>query len=250
MNDSNWIAYRKARPHAQLRLFCFPYAGGSAAIFRGWAAEFPDEIEVVPIQPPGREGRLSEPPITRMQPFIEAVLTALRDHFERPFALFGHSMGALVCFELARRLRREGLPLPERLFVSGRSAPQLPDPFPHIHHLPPAQFLDELARLGGTPAEVLANRELMEIFTPLLRADLAVNETYHYEPEAPLACPISAFGGKQDREVPMENIAAWHAQTCADFVKTQFPGDHFFINSARTAVIATIKRQLARPAGK
>ena len=143
-----------------------------------------------------------------------------------PYAFFGHSMGSLISFELVRYLRREGHdPGPVRLFVSGHRAPQLPDPDPPTHHLAEPEFIEELRRLKGTPEEVLQNAELLRLMLPLLRADFALCETYIYRPEKPLTCPITAFGGLQDDEVPRETLAAWHEQTYNSFKLRFFVGE-------------------------
>src|SRR5205814_4666171 len=185
----SWIQYYQSKPQACLRLFCFPYAGGGASIFRTWSENLPPEIEACPIQLPGRESRLLEAPFSQLFSLIEPVAQALLPYLDMPCAFFGHSMGALVSFELARYLRRQHGLSPVHLFVSGRRAPQLSDPDPPIHPLPEAEFLEELRSLKGTPEEVLQNTELLQLLLPLLRADFAVCETYAYAPETPLLCP-------------------------------------------------------------
>jgi medium-chain acyl-[acyl-carrier-protein] hydrolase len=149
-------------------------------------------------------------------------------HSQLPYAFFGHSMGSLVAFELAREMRRRGLPGPELLMVSGHRAPQRPDPEPPIHGLPEHEFLEEIRQLNGTPEAVLKNPELLQLVIPVLRADFEVCETYAYEEETPLACPIAAFGGTEDADVPREDVAAWSHQTTGPFTLRMFPGGHFY----------------------
>ena len=224
-----WISFRKPGREARLRLFCFPYAGAGAVIFRTWSDDLPGDVEVCPVQLPGRGTRLMEPPFTQLPPLVEALAEALVPLLDKPFAFFGHSLGALVSFELARRLRSQYGVHPARLFVSASRAPQVPHRGPPAHTLPEKDFLAELQRLNGTPSELLEHEELMEIMLPLLRADFAVYETYVYSTELPLNCPISAFGGLQDRNVNNSDLEAWRAQTSGSFSLRMFPGDHFFL---------------------
>jgi medium-chain acyl-[acyl-carrier-protein] hydrolase len=224
-----WTSFRKTGSAPRLRLFCFPYAGASAWIYRSWKTGLPADIEVCPVQLPGRGARSTELPFTRLSPLVEALAPALAPLLDKPFAFFGHSLGALVSFELARRIRRDYGVNPERLFVSASRAPQIPHRHSPIHTLPRDEFLAEVRRLNGTPAELLAHQEFMEIMLPLLRADFAIHETYEYSTEPPLDCPISAFGGLQDRRVSNNDLYEWHAQTKASFSLQMLPGDHFFL---------------------
>ena len=224
-----WIPSRKPDPKTRLRLFCFPYAGAGALIFRKWSDALPREVEVCPIQLPGRGTRLKEPPFTKLPSLIEALARALDPLLDKPFAFFGHSLGALIGFELARQIRRQYGLIPVRLFASAGCAPQIPHRALPIHTLPDNQFLAELRRLNGTPRELLDHEELMEVMLPILRADFALYETYLYSTEPPLSCPISAFGGLQDRRVSASDLEAWRSQTSASFSLRMFPGDHFFL---------------------
>ena len=241
---SSWVVTPKPAPSARLRLFCFPYAGGGASVFYSWPRSLPPEVEICAVQLPGREGRLSEPPVGDVRVLVDRFMEALAPWMDRPFAFFGHSNGAMMAFELARRLRREGLPGPVHIFASGRPAPQIPLRDPPIHALPEAEFLQELRRFKGTPEEILQNAEIMELISPMLRADFSLSETYVYDEEAPLAIPISAYGGRTDDEVSEEDVAGWREQTTAAFQMKMFPGDHFFLNGNRTEVLAELSREL------
>jgi medium-chain acyl-[acyl-carrier-protein] hydrolase len=243
--DLRWLAYREVNPRARLRLFCLPYAGGGASVFRGWAAALPADVEVCPVQLPGRESRLREPPFERARPLVEALAGALEPHLGMPFALFGHSMGAMLCFELARELRRRQWPPPLHLFVSGRRAPQLPAREAPIHDLPEPEFLARLRELNGTPEEVLGHAELMRLLIPVLRADFAVNETYVFTPGEPLDLGISAFGGLGDPEVSRDELEAWREQARGAFRLRLLPGDHFFLHGARDLITESVARDLA-----
>jgi medium-chain acyl-[acyl-carrier-protein] hydrolase len=239
-----WILRPRPEPRARVRLFCFPYAGGGASPFRAWAGGLPPEVELCPVQLPGRESRLGEPAYTRLAPLVAALVTALRGHLDKPYAFFGHSLGALLAFELVRALRRAGAPPPRHLFVSGYRAPHLPDPEPPLHMLPGPALWDELRRLNGTPPEVLDNAELRRLIEPTLRADFAIDETYVYTPDEPLACPISAFGGLVDTDVSGEMLAAWRRHTHDSFALRMLPGDHFFIHSSRTLLLDALGQDL------
>lgn len=224
-----WAIYPRPNPSASLRLFCFPSAGGGAAMFRGWAQLSP-EVEVVAVQPPGRENRLKEKPYSDVMELVAKMHEELRPELDKPFAFFGHSNGALMAFELTRALRRAGGPMPRALLVAGKPAPQMPIREPHIHALPEAEFIAELRHLGGTPEEVLENRELMELVTPILRADFSLGETYRYTHEPPLDVPIRAYGATRDVEVSGEEIEGWKEQSSQPITIRTFNGDHFFIN--------------------
>lgn len=240
----SWITCRRPSPQARLRLFCFPYAGGGAAIFRAWSDGLPADVEVCPVQFPGRGTRLMEAPFTRLAPLIQSLAQALFSLLDKPFAFFGHSLGALVSFELARQLRRQYGVQPVRLFISADRAPQIPYRDPLIHRLPEQEFLLELLRLKGTPREVLEDAELRQIMLPLLRADFAVYETYGYATEPPLNCPISAFGGLRDHRVNRGDLEAWRDQTSVSFSLRMFPGDHFFLNTTQPALLRVLSQEL------
>lgn len=242
---SAWLA-RGARAVApRLRLFCFPYAGGAAAVFREAAEHLPDDIEIYAVQLPGRPPRMRDAPCTSLAELVEAVSVALHPALDLPFALLGHSMGGLLAFELARTLRRQGGPAPLHLFVSACRAPQLPRVEPPAHRLPDAAFIERLRSLGGTPEAMLANPELMELFLPTLRADFAVSETYGCAPEPPLDCPITAFGGIDDLQVSRQDLAAWRTQTGGPFQVRMLPGAHFFLTGAPAPLYAGIAAALA-----
>jgi len=240
----SWIAGRKPNPRARVRLFCFPYAGGSALMFRTWSNALPADVEVCPVQLPGRSARLMERPFTDLSRLIEVLAQALAPLLDKPFAFFGHSLGALIGFELARRLRRQYGVNPVRLLVSAGRPPQVPHRGAPIHNLPRKEFLAELRRLDGTLAEVFEHEELLEIILPLLRADFAVYETYVYSNEAPLNCPISTFGGLEDREISASDLEAWRDQTTAAFSLRMLPGDHFFLNTHQPLLLRILSQEL------
>jgi medium-chain acyl-[acyl-carrier-protein] hydrolase len=240
-----WIARGRSNPRAALRLLCFPYAGGGASIFRTWPDALPAEVELWRVELPGRETRVKEAPFQQLAPLLASLVDAIAGHLEAPFAIYGHSFGALLGFSFARELRRRSLGAPVHLFVSGRRAPQLSEPSP-MRQLPDPEFLARLRRLGGIPDAVFDEPELIAYFLPTLRADIAVNETAMPAQEAPLACPITALGGLTDDRASATELDAWHAQTSAAFEREMFPGGHFFLQSERTALLASLSRRLSR----
>ncbi len=233
-----------------MRLFCFPYAGGGAAIYRGWADELPAEIEVCPVQLPGREARLTESAYTHMQPLVEALADALAPQMqEKPFAFFGHSMGAAVAFELCHYLRQTGRQVPIHLLLSARRAPQRPPrkEDKEIYSLPDEEFMQELRELDGTPEQVLEHPELMQLMLPLLRADFELNDTYELDLERPLLeTPIGAYGGLEDKEVDRDDLQAWSELSKGSFKLRMFPGNHFFLNDLRTQLVRAVAGDLIR----
>ncbi len=243
---SEWIASSSLNPRARLRLFCFPHSGAGASTFYPWRDRLPGGVDLCPVQLPGRETRLTEPPFTRLTPLVRAAAEALRPYMDRPFAFFGHSLGALVSFELARYLRRQGGPFPLHLFVSGHQAPQLPRRDPPIYNLPEPAFVEKLRQMNGMPEEVLQHDELRELLLPILRADFEVYDTYVYEPDVPLECPISAYGGLRDRYVSREDLEAWREQTSGAFTVRMFPGDHFYLNTDRPLLLRVLAQELMK----
>lgn len=219
---------RTATGREPLRLLCFPYAGGGASVFRGWSQRLPSEIELCAVQLPGRETRLREPPLSSLPRLVDllceetAILRAGR------YALFGHSVGALVAFELTRALRRRGERLPVQLFVSGCRAPQLADEEPSSAQLEDDALLAVLRGFDGTPEAVLRDRELLELLLPTLRADLGLRDGYDYRDEPALPIPITALGGEDDEHVPLSSLFAWRTHTARSFALQRFPGAHFY----------------------
>lgn len=246
-SDSPWLVTPAPNPQAPLRLFCFPYAGGSAQIYRTWANSLPVTVEVCAVEIPGRGRRLREKAHENLLTLVADACMALRPYMDKPFAFYGHSMGALISFEFARQLRREGLPLPAHIFMSGRRAPQIPDN-PLTYNLPEPEFIAELRRLNGTPQEVLEHPELLQLMLPMLRADFSVCQTYTHTPEPPLKCGFSVYGGIDDVDVKREHLEAWSAHTSSAFAVQMFSGDHFFLHTS-TDYLKALSQELHRLVG-
>lgn len=222
-----FVGLENARPTAVL-LFCFPYAGGNAATYRDWTSARMRGIHAAAAHLPGRADRILEAPIRDTGPLVRALLEAVRPFTNRRYAFFGHSMGALIAFELARALRGKGLRGPERLLVSARRAPHLRNRTPAIHDLPQLEFLRELRNLEGTPESFFGDPELLDLMLPVLRADFELCHCYRFEPGEPLDCPITAYGGTEDSAVSQQDLEAWRRHTQAEFRLHMLPGGHFF----------------------
>ncbi len=244
-NGRSWMAFSPYREKASFLLFCFPYAGSGAQTFRPWSDLLPKKVEIRSLQLPGHFGRLEELPETSLFSLARKATQELLPFLDdRPFAFFGHSMGALLAFECIRLLRRQNRPLPTRLIVSGSHAPQIPYPNPKIHALPQDQFIERLMGFNGTPKEILEQRELMELVLPALRADFQCIESHEYLAEPPLDCPISAFGGNEDTEVLPAHLAAWEGQTLGSFRLRILEGDHFFLQKSQHLLLPALMQDL------
>ena len=234
-----WITHYQPRPFAKVRLFCFAHSGGTAMAYRAWAEQLPPSIEVCPVQLPGREKRFIEPVIKDWRQLIETLVPLFRHAADKPFALFGHSLGSLVAFEVARELRRTGLPAPVHLFPSACKAPKLRKQTT-LHELPDAQFAEEVFGIGGTPEGVMENKDLLELLMPMLRADFTLAGTYKHEPEAPFDFPITAFGGDTDPRASKEELEAWAEETAKAFDCEIFPGGHFYLRDVERELLSSI----------
>jgi surfactin synthase thioesterase subunit len=227
-----------------LRLFCFPYAGGGASIYRRWAGGFPNWIDVCPVQLPGREERLREAAFTKMDELCTEMLRALTPYFDMPFAFFGHSMGALIAYHLATRLGDQRRRL-SHLLVSAHPAPHFPLTRPPSYNLPDAAFAERLRRLNGTSELVLQDPELMALVRPLLRADFELSECTARTLRDSLDCPITALGGLSDGEIELPQLEAWRDATGGVFRLHMMPGDHFYLLADEAQFIGLIAECLA-----
>jgi medium-chain acyl-[acyl-carrier-protein] hydrolase len=235
------------RPNAAAprRLYAFPHAGVGPSAFRGWADAAAPDFELRTVQLPGREGRLRETPLTDVAQMATAVADALRRELDRPFVFYGHSLGSLVAFEVTRRLRDMGLPLPDHLFVAAHRAPHLNNRHTEMHRLDDTSFITELRRrYDAVPQMVLDSPELMALLLPAVRADITAYETYRHLSGSPLPCPISGFAGDADRFVRPADMAAWRDHTSARFRMRILPAGHLFAQTRRDGVIAAIREDV------
>lgn len=222
-----WFLQRMLRSDARVRLFSLPYAGGSAAVYREWPAHLPSEIDFVPLQLPGRGWRLREPPVTNLGMLADVIVDVIAPLSTVPVALFGHSMGAWLALEVVRRLERRGVP-PVLLVTSGRRAPALPAKEAPFSHLSNPAFVEEVQRrYGGIPPGILADREVLELLLPALRADVRALETYRWT-YSPVRCPLLVLGGESDPVVPVEDLPPWAEETMASCEVVTLPGGHFY----------------------
>lgn len=248
---ARWLRSGKHNPNARLRLFCFPYAGGAASIYRSWSQHLSADIEVCAMQLPGRESRIRDKPFTSVHELIQALMPNLLPYLDKPFTLFGHSMGALIVYELAQQLQHQVGRTPTHLFVSGRRAPFLPEPEPPLHSIrTDIDFLQAIhQRYQNIPDIMFRDAELRELFVPLLRADFTLVETYRGSARTRLSCPIVALGGTEDGRVSEVELRAWQALTESAFDLHLLPGGHFYVNEQAEPLLATLHNYLSASTG-
>lgn len=244
MTDRGWLRRFVPRPDAELRLVCLPHAGGAAVFYRDWARLLPPHLEVVAVQYPGRADRLAEPAVADIAGLCVGLAGEIAGLSDRRLALFGHSMGAVVAFEVARALAREDGKEPVRLFVSGHQAPHI-EHFDTVHLAGDAGLRAELRRLGWTPEEVLADDDLMALVLPAVLADYTAIENYRYRPGPPLACPITALVADADPDVTQAEAGAWREHTTGEFDLAMLPGDHFYLVPEREQVLGLVAEALS-----
>jgi surfactin synthase thioesterase subunit len=240
---SPWLPFGAA-PDAAVRLLCLPHAGAGAGVYRAWGRGFPDGVCPCPVQPPGREKRHREPPLISATELARLLAPEVLARVRPPYALFGHSTGALIAFELSRQIRRLGGAAPAHLFVSGRPAPQIAMRRTRLSGLSVTELAEVLRRLGGTPEEVLNDEAILARVRPLLVADFKVNEEYSYQPEDPLALPLTVFAATRDAGTSLEQAAAWEQQTSAGFRLHRLDGDHFAVFGQAREVHEQIAKSL------
>jgi len=235
----------------QIKLFCFPYAGGAAASYNQWKQHLDPNIEMRAIELAARGRRMREPNYNSIDGAVDDVFNIIKDELaEGPYVLCGHSMGTMIGFELAYKIKENGLPGPIHIIFSGRAAPQVSrDNKRRLHHLPKDEFRKEMLEMGGTPKEFFEHPELLEVFLPLLRGDFILTETYVHPPkDVPLDCDITVLSGKQDEDSP-EEVEAWRVHTKGNCDIHFFEGDHFFIHDEVEKVMDVINNAIRKAAG-
>jgi len=244
-DPSRWFIHRGGDADPRVRVFCFPHAGGNAAAYRSWPRGVPSGLEICPIELPGRRGRWAERPHRSCPELAREVAHAIGRWLDRPFVFFGHSLGSLVAFEVARALRRAGGPLPRHLYASARRAPQLPAEGEMLHRLPDERLIAEVC--GGhraLPDDLAAQPDLLRQLLAPLRADLEVHETYRYTPEPPLRCAITALGGTTDPLAAVHELWAWREQAEGPFTLRMFSGGHFYLQAQERGVLKVLGEEL------
>jgi len=242
-----WLLRPRPKSSPALRLLCFAHAGGGASSYRLWADSLPPDIELCAVQLPGREGRWKEPRFRDLPTLVPELLAGIAPWLDRPYAIFGHSLGALIGYETAVALRDQGKRVPVHLFVSSHRGPHRPNPHPATAHLTDGAFIDEIGRrYGGVPQAVLDSPELLALMLPCLRDDITIFESYQYRPRSPLAMPITVMGGRGDQFVTAQELADWESHTTGRFSRLDFAGDHFYLQDARNLVIAHIANALSQ----
>ncbi|WP_394850983.1 alpha/beta fold hydrolase [Pendulispora brunnea] len=238
-----WFLSTRRNPDAKVRLFCFPYAGGSPWVYRDWSTLAGRDLEVFTMCLPGRASRQHERPIVDMRALVAALCEAMRDGLEKTYAFFGHSLGALVAFELAFELQRIGAPPPRRLFVSGCAAPAYERTNREMHRLSDAGLVEAIRDLNGTPAAILDDPEMLALLLPVMRADVELAASYYGSTER-LVSPITALFGATDMGVPYEAVARWQVHTSAELRVHSFHGGHFFIQPCAADVVSVVLREV------
>ncbi len=242
---SPWLHCVKPDAAARIRLYAFAFAGGGASVFFPWSKLIGDGIELWAIRLPGRETRLREVPITSFSDLIATLRREVSPRLKPPYAFFGHSLGALLAYALARSQAESGNSEPRAVIAAGARAPHLPNPEPRMQGLTDAAFLTLLReRYNGIPPAVLAHPELLQLMLPTLRADIALYENYQHQPGPPLRCAVSAFGGDRDPLVTSGDLAAWRSLAGTDFTTQQFAGDHFFLQQVTAETVAAVRAVL------
>lgn len=238
---SRWLSCYEPRPSPRLRMFCFPFAGGSASAYRGWSAGLPHDVEVCPLQFPGREGRFTEPAFRRMSELVSVLGDVLAPLLDLPFAFYGHSMGSIVAFELAHELRMRGKAFPCAVFPAAQQGPKISH-VEALSELPDQELTAHLGKLSDTAQ--IENPDLLELMLPTLRCDLALCDFYTYRHRPKLNCPITAFGGQEDT-VSRVALEAWSEETEGPFEVEILPGGHFFLSSSRKNLLEILSRKLS-----
>jgi len=242
---NKWFTNFGAKDQCSSRLICFPFSGGGANLFRPWASKIED-CEIVALSLPGRENRFYDENISNLNTLLDEITPLVDQLMDKPCVFFGHSLGALIAFELAQRLRIENRNMPMRLVVSAFRSPERLSENTIMHSLADADFLVELKKYGGTAPELVNDKASMECLMPMLRADFKLHETYRYRLQPKLSCPITAFCGDRDNIVDINEMKGWKAHTSSFFSIENVSGNHFFVTSETKKMLELLNREMDR----
>lgn len=238
-----WLIRYNGDDSSAIRLFCFHFAGGSALAFKSWAQYLPDDVELIAIQLPARDGRYSEPALTDMSQVIAGLIPVIAPYLDKPYIIYGHSLGALIGYELIRTIHKMGLASPKLFVASAHRAPHLVARAKPIYTLSDKEFITKIGRFEGTSKIILENEELMSAFLPRIRSDFQILETYDYQPYVPLDTPILALMGRDDTHVNETELLGWAEHTKKNFRCHFFEGGHFFIKIAEKELLNVINHE-------
>lgn len=242
---SPWFTNYGLSQNGHSRVFAFPFSGAGAVIYQSWAKQFEQEdIELLGIQLPGRENRYKEKLQVDLRPLVTQLTSEIIPLLDKPFIFIGHSLGALVAFEVCRELRKHGQPLPLQLFISAFRSPCMANPNPELHNLSDQQLIQRIREYGGTPEAILSSPELMALFIPIIRADFKLFETYQYTEDEPLDCPIATFSASDDSIVKPEYMSNWQKQSTQPVQQKLLSGGHFFLDKNKQTVINQLMKAL------
>ena len=249
-DSSAWLlSCSKQTPEPKLRLICFPFAGGNANTYRSWSKQLPDDIELLAIQLPGRGARFNEDCISDLPELIEQLIPVIKSLTQIPYVFFGHSMGAIIAYELCDALHKHNEKLPDLLMLSACSAPHCKQQTKALHSLPSLEFWEEVQTINGTPREILDNHELLALLEPSLRADFKIvydwRQSHFQTQPSTLPVPMEILGGKEDGSVSLKQLEGWKSYSEHKAHVHLFDGDHFFINQATGTFFSTLSNLLA-----
>lgn len=240
-----WFTNFDVDGDASTRLICFPFSGGGANVYRPWVSRIHD-TEIVALSMPGRENRFAESARDNLDSMIREIAPLAVQLMDKPCVFYGHSMGALIAFELARSLQSNYGKIPLKLIVSAYRSPERPNPNTIMHVLDDEQFVAELHRYGGTAQEILDDEITMDFITPMLRADFKLHETHRLQRGVKLDCPVSAFCATRDHLVNVDQMSGWSSYTTSSFSMRQIAGDHFYIKSTPEIVFKALNHEMAQ----
>ncbi len=242
MMQQKWFIVPRPRPKADLRLICFPYAGGNASTYTSWVNIIPDNVELVLVQPPGRATRIFEQAYTSMDSLIQSLIKVIPSKLDKPYILFGHSLGSRVAFELMNKLKQQEYPLPQHFIASGSRGPQCTSDKKELYKLPDEDFIFELQKLNGTPKALLENKDLMDLLLPLIRADFELSDKYLYSDNTRFNCSVSVLGGEYDVDITDLHLKSWGDFFTKKITQHIIKGDHFYIDTNRETVLRIVNK--------